>query len=161
MAHGRTEGGLYYDAERTTMQKRDREMIPTRLVYAMFGLAALTLLFVSASVWMDRPLVGQPQAAPVVAERSFIFEKEGNAVRVTDPAGVVVADMENGGFISVVLDGLERARDVQRVQENAAVTITAFENGRLQLRDPSTGWQVELSSFGPGNRAAFVRLFNE
>lgn len=158
MAQGRTQGGLYYDAERRAMHKRDREMIPTRLVYAMFAFALATLIFVSLSVWLDRPLVGRPEAAPVAAQTSFVIEGAGNSVTLTAPDGTVLLDAENGGFVAVVLDGLERARLNHRVATNEAVVLTAYENGRLALSDPSTGWQVELSSFGAGNRAAFERL---
>ena len=109
----RTETGLYFDAEARAMEKRDRELIPRRLVIAMFSLAIAVTLLVSFAVLTDRPLVGQPKAAPIFTERSILLEGNGTAMVVTDAAtGAVILDTDNGGFVSVVNDGLERARFV-------------------------------------------------
>jgi len=161
MAHGRTPNGLYYDAERAEMQKRDKEMIPKRLVYAMFGLALASLAITSYAVLTDRPLTGVAPDEPVVAEHQIILEGDGNAARVTTPDGTVLMDSEHGAFVTVIRSGLRRARLVARVEGNPAVTVKQFESGRMTLTDPATGWQVELSSFGQGNKAHFTRLFQE
>lgn len=159
MAHGRTPNGLYYDAERIEMQKRDKEMIPKRLVYAMFGLALASLAITTFAVVTDRPLVGVAPAEPVVAQHQVILEGTGNAARVTTPDGTVLMDSEHGAFVTVIRSGLTRARRVARLEGNPPVTVTQFESGRMTLTDPATGWQVELSSFGQGNTAHFTRLF--
>ena len=161
MAHGRTPNGLYYDAERAEMQKRDKEMIPKRLVYAVFALALSSLAITTYAVVTDRPLVGVAPEEPMVAQHQVILEGEGNAARVTTPNGAVLMDSEHGAFVTVIRSGLNRARLVARVDGNPAVTVTQFESGRMTLTDPATGWQVELSSFGLGNKAHFERLFQE
>jgi putative photosynthetic complex assembly protein len=84
----------------------------------------------------------------------------GNHVTIVEDTGRVLLDGP-GGFISVVLDGLERARLVARVEGNPPVTITQYENGRVSLTDPASGWQVELSSFGPGNVGTFLKMLNQ
>lgn len=143
---------FFLNAERKRAPLYDKEVINNRLVMAMFGLAGLTLVIVSAAVVGDRPLTGQPVASTPVFERVLTLEGEGNLVTVTDMAdGRVIMDSENGGFIAVVIDGLERARVVAGVTDNPPVTLTQFENGRLQLHDPATGWSTEIASFGPGN----------
>ena len=158
----RTDTGLYFDAEARAMQKRDRELIPRRLVIAMFSLALASVLLVAFAVLTDRPLVGQPQSAPVVAERSLIIEASGNAIRVTDATTrQTVLNLTNGGFISVVNDGLERARLVNRLEGNPPVTLTLYENSRLSLADPATGWTTEISSFGPGNVGVWMNLLQK
>ena len=159
MAHGRTETGLYYDAERREMEKRDKEMIPKVLVYAMFGIAFASLAITTFAVVTDRPLAGVPAEEPVFGTYEVIIEGEGNAAKVTGTNGAVLFDNENGAFITVVRDGLERARRVHRIEGNPAVIITRFESGRMALNDPATGWSMELGSFGQGNRAHFDRLF--
>ena len=60
-----------------------------------------------------------------------------------------------------MLDGLERARHRRPRLGNPPVTITQYENGRVTLTDPATGWQVELSSFGPGNVGTFRQMLNQ
>ncbi|MEM9898962.1 MAG: photosynthetic complex assembly protein PuhC, partial [Pseudomonadota bacterium] len=110
----------------------------------------------------DRPLVGVPAEAPVISERSVVLEGDGRAIRVTDPTtGEIVMNLENGGFISVVNDGLERARLVARVDGNPPVTLTLFETGRMSLNDPASGWRTQLSSFGPGNTAVWLNVLNK
>jgi putative photosynthetic complex assembly protein len=37
-------------------------------------------------------------------------------------------------------------------------TLTRWENGGLTLADPVTGRSVEVSSFGPDNRAVYANL---
>lgn len=161
MTH-RTDTGLYFDAEARAMQKRDKELIPRRLVIAMFSLALASVLLVAFAVLTDRPLVGQPKAAPIVAQRSLVIQSTGNAIHVTDAdTHKTVLDLNNGGFISVVNDGLERARLVSRLDGNPPVTLTLYENSRLSLADPATGWTAEISSFGPGNIGVWMNLLQK
>ena len=159
MAHGRTETGLYYDAEAISMRARDREMIPRRLVYAMFSLAAASLILTTGAVLSGRPLSGVPPVEPAVATHEVILEGEDNAAIVTTTEGTVLLDTEQGAFITVIRNGLETARRRHRITDNPPVTITEYESGRMALLDPATGWQVELSSFGQGNLRHFRRLF--
>lgn len=158
----RTDTGLYFDAESRVMQKRDKELIPRRLVIALFSMAIATILLAAFAVLTDRPRVGVPQEAPVVAERSIVIDGSGNAILVTDAAtGEIVLNLGNGGFISVVNDGLERARLVNRIAENPPVRLALYENSRLSLSDPATGWQTEISSFGPANVRVWMNLLAE
>jgi putative photosynthetic complex assembly protein len=161
MAH-RTDTGLYFDAEARVMEKRDKELIPRRLVIAMFSMAIASVMLTGFAVLTERPLVGQPQVAPVIAERSLKIAATGKGILVTDAGtGETVLDLTNGGFISVVNDGLERARLVNRVAGNPPVTLTLYENSRLSLLDPTTGWSTEISSFGPGNVGVWMNLLQE
>lgn len=158
MSMDRTNPGFFVKAEGRRQPLYKSEMISTRLVYAMFSLALLALVIVSAAVVAGRPLTGQPKDAPVAFERTLTLTGNGNAVVVTNEVGEVILDTPTGGFISVVIDGLERARAVNRVAGNPPVTITQYENGRLSLHDPATGWTTELASFGPGNLGVWQDL---
>lgn len=160
MAHGRTDNGLYFDAEAREMMKRDKEMIPKRLVYAMFGLAAASLVLTAGAVISGRPLSGVPPREPALAVHEVVIGGEGNGATVTTTEGDLLLDTEEGAFIAVIRSGLETARRKYRVDGNAPVVITEYESGRMALSDPVTGWQVELSSFGQGNLAHFRRLFS-
>jgi putative photosynthetic complex assembly protein len=157
MTQERTNTGLYFDAEARKQARTDKEFIPKRLVYAMFGLALATLGFVSFSVLTDRPHVGVPAAAGIVAEADVIIH-DGAGTKVSSADGSVLYETSKGSFITVVRDGLHRARLQHGVSGNPAVTITSYENGRVALLDPATGWRVELSSFGAGNAAVFAQL---
>jgi putative photosynthetic complex assembly protein len=127
---------------------------------AMFSLAGIALLLVSLAVFTGRAPTGQPKEAPVWKAQTMTIAGRGNHVTIVEDTGRVLLDGP-GGFISVVLDGLERARLVARVEGNPPVTITQYENGRVSLTDPASGWQVELSSFGPGNVGTFLKMLNQ
>ena len=161
MAHGRIDNGLYFDAEAKQMEKRDREMIPTRLVYAMFGLAFGALALTTGAVLSGRPLSGVPPVEPAVASHEVILSGTDNAAHVVTTDGVVLLDTDNGAFVTVIRSGLFAQRRKHRITDNTAVTITEYESGRMALFDPATGWQVELSSFGQGNLGHFRRIFSD
>ncbi len=148
---GRTNSGFIYDAEAHAMHKRDRELIPTRLVVAMFSLAVLTVILVAIAVLTDRPLVGTPPPSEVMKTHTLTLTGDGNAMHVVDGNGKVIFDGHNGGFISVVNDGLEFARYRAGVEGNAPVTVTEYADGRIELHDPASGWTTQVSSFGAGN----------
>lgn len=153
-----TTGGLYYDAENRTMSLPKKEVVPTRLVYAMFGLALGALALTTFSVLTDRAHVGRPPAETALSTHTVILAGEGNAAFVTAPDGRVLLDSETGAFVAVVRSGLERARRMHQVAGNPAVEIARYPSGRMTLTDPATGWEMNLSSFGQGNLAHFERM---
>ena len=145
---------------RPALHNTDPEMIPRPLLGAMAGLAIVSLLLVSYAVLTERETVGRPAPAEIVFERMIVIESApGNsAVTVRDPDGAVVLDLANGGFIDAVHDGIARNRSVNGIANDAPVRLVEYANGRLSLKDPQTGWSVELQSFGADNKAAFERL---
>ncbi|MEL7344061.1 MAG: photosynthetic complex assembly protein PuhC [Pseudomonadota bacterium] len=152
--------GLYLDAEARAIAG-DKEIIPRRFMVAMVALAIGTVLLAAYSSLSGRPLAGMPPVAPIVAERTVTIEGDGRAILVTDQSGRVLLDVANGAFVSVVNDGLERARVVARVNGNPPVIITEYENGRMQLHDPASDWTIELGSFGAGNLRLFSPILAE
>lgn len=156
-----SSGQIYYDAEQKRFDiKQDREVIPKRLVYAMFGLAGLTLVLTTGAVLSGRTPTGVPPVEPAVATHVVTISGNGDYARVVDAEGKVLLDAENGAFVAVVRNGLDTARFRHRVEGNPPVEIIEWESGRMTLHDPATGWKVELSSFGRGNLTHFRRLFH-
>jgi len=149
----RVQSGLYFDAEQREMTRRDKEMVPTKLIVAVAALALTALYLVAFSVRHDVDAGGKPLAAEVLAARTIILESDGVALRATEPDGTLIADRDNGAFVSVVVQGLQRARKVSRVSGNPPVVLSRLANGRIVLDDPASGWSVELTSFGAGNAA--------
>jgi len=140
----------------------DREMIPRVLVRAMFALAMASLAIVSFAVLTDQTHVGQPKPAEILESRQLILEGYGSkAVTVRDPSGQVILDLDHGGFIAVILNGLSRERTKHGVEPGLPLDLVRYANGRLTVHDPETQWSAELGSFGDGNKAAFERLFSE
>jgi len=134
-------------------------MAPPVLIRGLFGLAMLSLAMVAWAQWADLPQSGVPRPAEVVHERTFHLIGGGaQAVTVLDESGAVLADMAHGGFVTVIQNGLQRARLVHGVAPDLPIRVVEYANGRLTAHDDITGWSVELGAFGSDNRAAFERL---
>ena len=140
----------------------DKEMIPKPLLLAMLALVLATLAVVSFSVLTGRAHVGVPTPAPVVAERVIYLQGGGaQAVTVLDENRSLLLDLPHGGFITVIQNGVQRARLTAGVDQSLPVRIVEYANGRLSVVDDHTGWSAELGAFGSDNKAAFERLMSQ
>ena len=138
------------------------EMIPKPLLWAMLALVLSSVILVSFAVLTGREHVGEPKSAAIVKERDIILKGGGaQAVTVLDAAGKPLMDLPHGGFITVIQNGMERARLTAGVDKLLPVRIVEYANGRLTAVDDYTGWSVELGAFGSDNRAAFERLMSQ
>jgi putative photosynthetic complex assembly protein len=137
------------------------DMIPIGLVRLMFGVAVLSLGLVTYASLTGREPVAIPAEAPIVQEWSLRLVGRGaQAVTVQDADGNLLADLDHGGFVTVVQNGLETARRRHGIDSTLPIRIVQFENGRLAAIDPLTDYRVELTVFGQDNKAAFERLLN-
>lgn len=135
----------------------EREMIPRGLLWGMLALA-----ITSFAVLTDRPTEGQPAPGKVVAEREVILKgRSAQAVTVYAVDGTLLADMDHGGFITVIQNAIQRARTVARVEGNPPIRIVRYDNGRLVAKDPASGASIELYAFGGDNKAAAERLLDQ
>lgn len=144
-----------------SLRNRDKEMIPVVLLRAMLMLAIASLMLVSYAVLTDRPLVGQPPAAPVIQEYSLVMtgDRRG-AVTITAPDGtpVVAYSESEAGFISVVMRALDRVRLLHGTAASEPVRIVTYENGRIALYDDASDWTMELGHFGDLGKSRFAEL---
>jgi putative photosynthetic complex assembly protein len=140
----------------------NKDMIPKPLLWAILALVLTSLALVSYSVVSDRAHVGVPVATTIVKERAIILKGGGaQSVTVLDADGTLLMDLPHGGFITVIQNGMERARLTAGVDKLLPVRIVEYANGRLTAQDDYTGWSVELGAFGSDNRAAFERLMSQ
>jgi putative photosynthetic complex assembly protein len=145
------------------MKARDKDMVPRILIQAMFGLMLASLALVSYARLSDMPRTGLPTQELIVAERSVSFEGDRNfGIKVMDATGTEIANStrDKAGFIDVVWVAMMRERKVQRVDPAAPFRLVRRENGRLDVVDDTTGWQLELIGYGKDNIAAFARLLD-
>lgn len=153
-------------AERKLVE-RDKEMIPTVLIQAMFVLCVCVLIIVGYARLTDRPLSAMPptlEEAPIVTERLIrIYGQLDGSARVLDIDGNLIADYANdeGGFIAGIYRVLERERGAVGADASDPIRLVRFADGRLGLRDEITDFRAELFGFGPDNEAAFSRLLEE
>jgi len=140
----------------------EREMIPRALLWGMLGLALAALAIAGFSVLTERPHVGKPLPGTPVAERLVILEaRSAQAVTVYDETGKLIADLDHGGFITVVQNAIQRSRTVARIEGNPPIRIVRYDNGRLVAEDPASGASIELYAFGNDNKAAVERLLDQ
>ena len=140
---------------------RTPDMIPRPLLLAMLGLVLASLALTSFAALTGREKVGKPIDAAIVGQRSVILQgNSAQAVTVLDENGQLLMDLPHGGFITVIQNGLTRARTVARVDQSLPVRIVEYANGRLTVIDDATGWSAELGAFGSDNRAAFAQLMD-
>jgi putative photosynthetic complex assembly protein len=140
----------------------ERDMIPKPLLVAILALVVTSLAIVGAAAVTGRAHVGVPKAATILAERSVILQGGGaQAVTVLAADGSVMMDLPHGGFITVIQNGLERARTNAGLDQSLPVRIIKYDNGRLTVLDDASGWSAELGAFGSDNRAAFERLMSQ
>ena len=145
-----------------TPKAPQRDMIPKPLLLAMLALVVATLIVAGYSALTGRALVGQPKSAAILHERAIMLKGGGaQAVTVLDANGAPLMDLPHGGFITVIQNGIERARLTAGVDKMLPVRIVEYANGRLTAIDDYTGWSVELGAFGSDNKAAFERLMSQ
>ena len=156
-----------YTPSEQKLVERDREMIPTILIRAMFVLCICVLLIVSYARLTDRPLEAMPpslEEAPVVQEREIrIFGEMDGSARVLGTDGTVIATLspEEGGFVAGIYRVLERERGAVGLHASEPIRLVRFSDGRIGLRDDHTDFRAELVGFGADNEAVFARLLEE
>ncbi|MCC1492403.1 photosynthetic complex assembly protein PuhC [Cognatishimia sp. F0-27] len=146
------------------MKSPEDELIPRMLARGLFGMIVLCLVLVSAHVWTGQPAGSVPPVSEIKAERLLFLDGDmAGAAMVRDADGAVIADLgpEEGGFISGVWRVLQRERTKAGAPLDGPILLTAFENGRMAVTDPSTGWNADLMGFGQDNAAAFAKLLVE
>ena len=147
----------------TQMKHRDKEMVPSMLVKAMFALMALSLGITAFAQWTNQENAGVLDAAPVAISKDIVLSGDRSGVyQVFDAGGTLLSssDDERGGFIGVVGRAIDRERQLHDVVGQAPVTVVRRENGNIAILDPETGMNIELIGYGKDNVAAFAQFVN-
>lgn len=146
----------------TKVYAEEDRMIPKILIRSMLALVLATLAIATFARVTDRPLVSTPPVSPVKAQAALILEADAasGAATVLLSDGAILAELspEEGGFIAGVNRVIVRERTKHRAAQGAPILLQAFENGRMAITDPETGWSADLMGFGETNAAAFARL---
>jgi putative photosynthetic complex assembly protein len=157
----------HYSKAEQKLVERDKEMVPTILVRAMFLLCLCVLIIVSYARLTDRPLSAMPpslEEAPIVTERTIrIFGNMDGSARVIDVDGILIADFasDEGGFVAGIYRVLERERGAVGLDASEPIRLVRFSDGRIGLRDDHTDFRADLVGFGADNEAVFARLLEE
>jgi len=156
-----------YSRAEQKLVERDKEMVPTILVRAMFLMCLCVLIIVGYARLTDRPLSATPPSedvTPIVHERTIrIFGEMDGSARVIDVDGTLIADLasDEGGFVAGIYRVLERERGAVGLDASEPILLVRFSDGRIGLRDDHTDFRAELFGFGADNEAVFARLLEE
>ena len=134
----------------------------------MGGLIAISLALTASVTLGFVPKQSVPSEARAAAgikaaqERPLkFFDEPDGTVRVEDGASREVLARfgeGDGGFIRATVRSLVHQRRIRNIGPEVPFTLTEWQNGNLTLADPVTGRSVEVSSFGPDNRAVYQNL---
>lgn len=134
----------------------------------MGGIVAISLALTSLVTFGFLPRQSVPSEARAaagvkpVSERTLrFFDEPDGTVRVEDGASAEVLARfgeGQGGFIRATVRSLVHQRRIRGEGPAVPFTLTRWETGALTLADPVTGRSVEVSSFGPDNRAVYAGL---
>lgn len=146
----------------TKVYAEEDRMIPKVLIRGMLALVLASLAIATFARVTDRPLVSTPPVSPVKAEAALVLEADAasGAATVLLPDGSILVELgpQEGGFVAGVNRVIVRERTKHRAAQGAPILLQAFENGRMAITDPETGWSADLMGFGETNAAAFARL---
>lgn len=137
-------------------------------LYLMGGIIAISLVL-TASVTMgfverqSVPAVARAVAGvqPEVQRTLRFFDEPDGSVRVEDGASAEVVGRfgeGEGGFIRATMRSLVHQRRIRGEGPEVAFDLIRWDNGALTLSDPVTDRSVEVSSFGPDNRAVYENM---
>ncbi|MFY7744748.1 MAG: photosynthetic complex assembly protein PuhC [Erythrobacter sp.] len=137
-------------------------------LFLMGGIVAASLVL-TASVTMGfvpkQSVPAEARAAAGITAAQVrplkFFDEPDGTVRVEDGVSGEVLNRfgeGEGGFIRATVRSLVHQRRIRGIGPEVPFTLTEWQNGNLTLSDPETGRSVEVSSFGPDNRAVYQNL---
>lgn len=171
MAQSLTHNGAQ-DAEqprvaRVVRRERDSDREARYFKPVLRAVVALLMLITAAVAFSRVSGVGQvtlpDTPAKITRTLAFIDQADGS-ILVRDVTTAQTVDVLAGGtngFIRGVMRGLVRERKINGLAglgPDAPFLLFQRTDGRLSLKDPSTGRVIELDAFGRDNAGAFARL---
>jgi putative photosynthetic complex assembly protein len=148
-------------SENLRFRSAEAHRVPRLMVRAMLVLVLSCLALTTWFVLTRQPLESTPPISPLKAQRMLSLESDmTGAVRVMDGNGALLVDLapEQGGFIAGVHRVILYERSRARLPDAGPVLLQAYENGRMAIIDPATGWRADLMGFGTDNAGAFAKL---
>lgn len=137
----------------------------------MGGVAAISLALTAAVTmgYFERTAIpsevrAELGVAPIQSRTIQFFDEADGTVRVEDAAtNETIASFEpaTGGFVRSTARSLVHNRRIRGIGSTTPFELTEYENGALELRDPTTQKSVELASFGADNRAVFAAMLEK
>lgn len=139
--------------------------VPLMLMGGMVAISLVLTASVTLGFFERQSIPAEARAAagvkPAVTRTLRFIDEADGTVRVEDGATSKVLQrfgQGEGGFIRASVRSLVHQRRIRGEGSAVPFTLTQWDNDTLTLADPVTGGSVEVSSFGPMNRAVFANL---
>lgn len=140
---------------------KDR-LIPKPLLIGLSALILASLTFTAYARISGQPLSSVPPSAPLATEVAVRLDSQFAAgqVVVRDAQGAVLLELgqDGGGFVSTIHRVILRERGLHKVAPDGPIHVRQYENGRIAVFDPATGYEADLMAFGESNIAVFAKL---
>lgn len=145
-------------------QKLSQRSMSSWPVVAIGCLLAGTLLAIGAYRLTGTSGVPAP-ISTIVETRALKFEDRPDGSVAVFDAGASepfeVLPSQSNGFLRGTLRTLARARKLAGVSSEPPFEVTRWADGRLSLRDPAVGSDINLVAFGQDNYPVFKRFLTE
>ena len=130
---------------------------PVLIAAGLLMVFAIGLAATARSAQLEDPT---PRAAVLESVELRFTDRDDGGISVFGEGGAEVyrVQPESNGFIRGVLRGMYRTRRIEGRGPDEPFVLERLRDGKLQIRDPQTGHEVELRSFGHTNYEAFVAV---
>lgn len=136
---------------------------PRKALISAAVLIGFALLAVSTARISGLGVTEVPLAEPVESRDLRFMDRQDGAVLVYaagDDQAIDVLEPGTNGFVRGVMRSVARERKRQSIGSDIPVRLTLWQDGRLSLEDPTTGYRTNLEAFGPTNVQAFARFLS-
>ncbi|QDH34134.1 photosynthetic complex assembly protein PuhC [Porphyrobacter sp. YT40] len=149
-----------YEKDEITVHK-----VPLALMGGVIAISVALTASVTMGFLPKQSVPSEARAAagvkPAQQRTLRFFDEADGTVRVEDGATAEVLaryGQGEGGFVRASVRSLVHQRRIRDIGSQVPFTLTRWDTGALTLSDPETGVNIEITGFGPENRAIYASL---
>jgi putative photosynthetic complex assembly protein len=149
-----------YEKDEVTVHKVPLYLMGGMIAASLVLTASVTLGFFPREAVPAEARAAAGVTAAVTRSLRFFDEADGT-VRVEDGQSAEVLarfGQGEGGFVRATVRNLVHQRRIRGHGAEVPFELVEWTNGGLTLRDPVTNASIEVSSFGPDNRAVYAAM---
>ena len=140
------------------------DLVPKRFLYAVFGMAVLSLFLVFSASLFSVDKIGEIENIEILETANLRLEKlSDGSVSLENLENEELFNSNDGksGFLSVIMTGLEYNRKKAGLEllDSYQIEIIRFASGRISLEDSNASWRLNVTSFGSKNSKLFLSIF--
>ena len=140
------------------------DLVPKGFLYAVFGMAVLSLFLVFFASLFSVDKIGETENIEILEAANLRLEKlSDGSVSLENLENEELFNSNDGksGFLSVIMTGLEYNRKKVGLEllDSYQIEIKRFASGRISLEDSKASWGLNVTSFGSKNSELFLSIF--